>query len=298
MFAKHGELRFGVAGWSAPNWVGRVYPKAKNFDGLFYLSQFLDTIEINTTFYNPGNPSQCKSWIRRVSHNPYFKFTAKLHRLFTHEMKKPYTMDDVEKVKNSLGPLVDAGKLGALLIQFSPFFRYDPEAWTRLTNIVEQFSEFPLAVEVKNRGWNRPDFYKYLEEHQVAYVQLDHPTVKGTIPPNDRTTSKVGYMRLQGQDYSSYWADCYGLNTPFNVLYPDHVLDYFAKLLSNINQNTNETYVIFNNNIDGQCVCSALQMKAKLLKEKVNIPKFVLEYFPMLEEIAEEEFDSVQKDLF
>ena len=53
-----GILRVGPAGWSYPDWAGYVYPsrRAKGFHQATYLAEFFDTIEINTSFYQPLRP--------------------------------------------------------------------------------------------------------------------------------------------------------------------------------------------------------------------------------------------------
>jgi len=43
--------------------------KSKSFDELAYLARYFDTVEINTTFYRPGNPQTAASWVKRVEHN-------------------------------------------------------------------------------------------------------------------------------------------------------------------------------------------------------------------------------------
>ncbi|MGI0133887.1 MAG: DUF72 domain-containing protein, partial [Candidatus Micrarchaeaceae archaeon] len=64
-----------------------VYPKRKQreFHEAAYLAAYFDTIEINTSFYQPPRPEHCQQWIERVSENPRFLFTAKLWQKFTHE---------------------------------------------------------------------------------------------------------------------------------------------------------------------------------------------------------------------
>src|SRR6266700_4101913 len=81
------SIRIGPAGWSYPDWAGIVYPRARSrrFHEAEYLSRFFDTIEINTSFYQPLQPDTARSWIGHVAHNPRFTFTAKLWKRFTHE---------------------------------------------------------------------------------------------------------------------------------------------------------------------------------------------------------------------
>src|SRR5664279_1315813 len=81
------RLFVGPAGWSYPDWAGYVYPapRFKGFHEASYLADFFDTIEINTSFYQPLRPEFAKQWIERVASNPAFLFTAKLWQRFTHE---------------------------------------------------------------------------------------------------------------------------------------------------------------------------------------------------------------------
>ncbi len=50
-----GKILVGPAGWSYADWEGIVYPRSKprGFHEAAYLAQYFDTIEINTSFYNP-----------------------------------------------------------------------------------------------------------------------------------------------------------------------------------------------------------------------------------------------------
>src|SRR5262252_2129253 len=62
-------LRIGPAGWSYPDWAGFVYPsrRPRGFHEAAYLSEFFDTIEINTSFYQPLKPENAKQWLDLVS---------------------------------------------------------------------------------------------------------------------------------------------------------------------------------------------------------------------------------------
>ncbi len=78
--------RVGTAGWSYQHWNGVVYPKTypPGFHPLEFLARRLNTIEINSSFYQPLKPEVVKLWMRKVEANPHFQFTAKLHQHFTH----------------------------------------------------------------------------------------------------------------------------------------------------------------------------------------------------------------------
>src|SRR5258708_28224323 len=83
-----------------------------------YLAQFFDTIEINTSFYQPLNPEHAKQWLERVSANPRFVFTAKLWQKFTHDPSA--TGVDERPGRAGFYVVHNPGKLGAGLLRF-PF---------------------------------------------------------------------------------------------------------------------------------------------------------------------------------
>ena len=76
-------IRFGVAGWSYPDWNGTVYPRGVG-DRLAYLAEYVDFVEINSTFYRIPSSAQTGRWVRTVERKPAFAFSAKLHQDVTH----------------------------------------------------------------------------------------------------------------------------------------------------------------------------------------------------------------------
>src|SRR5947209_11930536 len=113
------QIKIGPAGWSYADWRGRVYPESagSKFDTLAMVAKYLDTAEINSSFYHPPSPVTAKSWLQRVANNSKFTFTAKLYKVFTHARGKA-TTEDEKMFREGIEPLAEAGKLGAVLIQF------------------------------------------------------------------------------------------------------------------------------------------------------------------------------------
>src|SRR6266849_11018951 len=90
------DIRIGPAGWSYADWRGRVYPAGagSKFDTLALVAKYFDTAEINSSFYRPPSPVTARSWLKRITHNPNFVFTAKLFRSFTHERGQATNEDE------------------------------------------------------------------------------------------------------------------------------------------------------------------------------------------------------------
>src|SRR5713101_3620980 len=113
------RIRVGPAGWSYPDWVGYAYPakKPRGFHEAAYLAEFFDTIEINTSFYNPIRAEHAAGWIQRVAGNANFMFTAKMWQRFTHGPNPSAPnpgVEDEKLARAGFDVLLDSGKLGAV----------------------------------------------------------------------------------------------------------------------------------------------------------------------------------------
>lgn len=280
-------IRIGPAGWSYKDWEGVVYPQkpGKNFDPLEYLARFFDTIEINSSFYRPPTTTTTESWARRVAQNKAFTFTAKLHRVFTHERGKS-TKEDVKAFRDGMKPLVKAGKLGAVLLQFPWSFKNTDEDRVYLTKLLETFRAYPLVLEVRHSSWNNEHIYEWLEERGVGICNIDQPVFSRSIRPSAMTTSPVGYIRMHGRNYQDWFRDKAGRDERYNYLYTLDELDPWLTRIKQVAKQTRETYVITNNHFRGQAVVNALEIKAALTEEPVPAPDPLFQHYPRLEESA------------
>ena len=48
-----GQILIGTAGWSYPDWEGAVYPPAKSGQRLRTVVDYLDCVEVDSSFYRP-----------------------------------------------------------------------------------------------------------------------------------------------------------------------------------------------------------------------------------------------------
>lgn len=281
------KIHIGPAGWSYKDWQGVVYPPkaGSKFDPLSYLAQFFDTIEINSSFYRPPTPATSKSWTNRVSENPAFTFTAKLHRVFTHERGKA-TAEDEKAFREAINPLAESGKLGAILIQFPWSFKNTEAERAYLSRLIAQFRQYPLVVEVRHTSWNTPEVYDELEERGVGICNIDQPVFKRSIKPAALTTSGIGYVRLHGRNYENWFRDKAPRDDRYNYLYSLDELDPWITRIREVAKQTKESYVITNNHFLGKAVVNALEIKSILSERKVPAPEPLFEKYPELETVA------------
>jgi len=285
-----GGIRVGPAGWSYPDWNGIVYPthRPAGFHEAEYLAQFFDTIEINTSFYNPLKPEMCRQWIARVAANPAFLFTAKLWQRFTHDGSTG--SQDVAAARAGFDVLHAAGRLGAVLLQFPFSFHNTPENHAHLEKLLALFHEYPLVVEVRHSSWNQKEFYQFLHTRGCGFCNIDQPVIGRSLRPTERTTSAVGYIRLHGRRYDTWFTDdpASPPEERYNYLYSAEELDPWASRISHVAGHSKTTFVITNNHYQGKAIVNALQLVNLLTGKNVKVPESLRQHYPQLESIASE----------
>ena len=256
------KIRVGVAGWSYTDWEGIVYPHhGSKFDQLAYIADFFDTIEINSPFYRIPPPAHAKSWVRRIAANPGFMFTTKVFRGFTHE--KTETRDaDVKAFRSYLDPLAEAGRLGAILLQFPWSFKNSPPSCEKLELLFRAFEPYPKALEVRHATFQNEEFIRFLDEHDVAFANVDQPLFQDSVKPADVATGPLAYVRFHGRNYEKWFAHDESWER-YNYLYSKDELEPWVGRIRTMSKQK-DTYVITNNHFRGQAVVNAADLKQAL----------------------------------
>jgi len=279
------NVRVGPAGWSYDDWKGVVYPPRmpKSLHPLTYLSEYFDTVEVNSSFYRPPNPAHCAAWVNKVETNPRFVFTAKLWQRFTHERDAWPGDAEVRLFRDAVEPLHSAGKLGALLVQFPWSFKRTPENRQWLARVLDAFSAYPLALEIRHASWNRPEVFDGLAERGVAFCNIDQPLFSDSLAPTAKVTARVGYVRLHGRNAADWFREDAGRDDRYDYLYSHDELGQWLKKIERIREMANELYVITNNHYAGQAIVNAFELIAGLGKRVSGIPSSLVERYPRLQ---------------
>jgi uncharacterized protein YecE (DUF72 family) len=253
-------IRVGPAGWSYTDWEGTVYPKhGSKFDHLAYLASFFDTIEINSPFYRIPPPTHAKSWVRRVAANRDFRFTTKVYKGFTHD---EFTPDDVKEFRNYLDPLMDANRLGAILLQFPWSFKNSEESQEKLLALFRAFDAYPKALEVRHASFQNEEFVRWLDAQNVSWVNVDQPLFHDSVKPADTATGPLAYVRLHGRNYEKWFAHSESWER-YNYLYSKDELEPWVERIEAMGRNK-DAYVITNNHFRGQAIVNAGELKDAL----------------------------------
>jgi uncharacterized protein YecE (DUF72 family) len=261
------QVKIGTAGWSYPHWDGVVYPKPhpRGFHPVEYLATYLDCLEINSSFYRPLEPQVTKLWIRKAESNPNFLFSAKLHQGFTHG--RQLRASEVVDFKEGLWPLLRAGKLGALLMQFPWSFRFTTENRAFLVQLRRAFHEFPLAAEMRHASWMSEEGVGTLLDYKIAFCNIDQPEYARAMPPTSFLTAPFGYVRLHGRNpqnsLGAFQVDALR-QAQHDYLYSDAELTVWQQRIERVRKHSEYTMVVFNNDASGKSVVNALQLRRRL----------------------------------
>jgi len=213
-----GTVRVGISGWRNAPWRGKFYPKdLRQKDELAFAAACFGTIEINGTFYSLQSPASFKAW--RSATPGDFVFALKGPRFITH-LKR---LADVETPLANFfasGPLALGSKLGPVLWQLPPNFRFDAERLARFFDLlprttkeagalarrhddklkhrallkVEEDRPIRHALEIRHDSFRNAEFIALLRAHEIALVVAD--TVDWPLLVD--VTADFVYVRLHG----------------------------------------------------------------------------------------------------
>lgn len=282
-------IRVGTAGLKYKDWDGIVYPKPKprGFDELVYLAKYFNTIEINSSYYGAPRPTAAKKWAESVAGNTVFQFTAKLFHSFTHE-RKPAPNDEKD-FKDGIAPLVEAGRFGALLLQFPWSFRNSHESREYLISLQRRFREYPLVLEVRHASWTEPEILDLLAELDIGLCNIDQPLFQRSIKPGAEVTSGIGYIRLHGRNYKTWFAESANVRERYDYLYSADELAPWIDRVKEIARRTRNSYIVSNNHNIGKSTTNALQITSILKGEPVPAPSILVEHYPQLKKFVRQD---------
>lgn len=187
------KARVGCTGWSYTDWVGPFYaPGTPPGDFLRAYARVFDFAEIDSTFYAAPTRERTQAWARATP--PGFVFSPKLPSAITHEGRLRSTEDAVGRFLMALAPLRVEGKLGPVVAQLPPSFRFDRDVEALSAFVASWPRDAPLAVELRHKSWWREETYAMLRESGAALVWSTNET--GRAPPV--ITADFVYARLVG----------------------------------------------------------------------------------------------------
>lgn len=280
-----GELLLGCSGWNygdTPDkggWVGIFYPD-RNTKRLRYYSQFFDTAEMDSIFYEKFYSHMTKgTFIGMVKATPEnFQFSVKVPEIITHRKRLEVgkgAITDFEIFLDKTSPLKNSDKLGAILLQLPPSFTVND--FKNIERFLDKLpSGYHYAVEFRHPSWKTEGPWNMLKHYNIAAVMTDSPAKENLEFLSEVTVTSTdhSFIRFHGRNTKGhYWYD---------YLYSKEELRPWVEKIEEVKKQTKVLRAYFNNHYGGAAVINALQFKEmlgnKMSKNERNIIEHAQEY--------------------
>ena len=295
------DIKIGTSGYAYPGpppkgWYGTFYPekKSKGFDELKYYSQIFNTCEINQTFYRPPSAKVTTTWADKTPDD--FTFAIKLWQKFTHPMKisrkkaedqwEPATQKDFDEFRSGILPLAEAGKLGALLLQYPPSFKWSPENLEKVESTLKWFYDYPKVVELRHKSWseNEADARRLLEEYRTGHALIDEPKFGTSIHQGLETVGDIFYFRAHGRNAKAWWHAKESWER-YDYLYSREEVKRHANKIKTVVSmfGVKKVFVFYNNHSRANALANAVMLSQELgVRLKGMPPEAMVAKFPQI----------------
>jgi uncharacterized protein YecE (DUF72 family) len=291
-----GQVRVGTASWTDRTLIasGWYPPEADTPEKrLRYYARQFGLVEVDATYYALPAEQTAAAWAARTPAG--FTFNVKAFSLFTQHPtpvtalpadlrpaaqkagKERVYLKDVDpavadqawqRFLAALEPLRQAGKLGAILLQFPPWFPISRSRKDYIVSCAQRAAPDRVCVEFRNRTWmtedNQQETLDFLAANGLPYVCVDMPQgYRDSIPPVlAATTPDLAVVRMHG--HSGNW-DSKDIHERFGYRYAEAELAEWAPRVRALAEDAETTQVLFNNCYRDYAQVNARQL-ATLLK--------------------------------
>jgi uncharacterized protein YecE (DUF72 family) len=287
-----GSLKVGTASWTDRTLLeSGWYPASADTPEkrLAHYARQFDVVEVDSTYYGPPAEQTARLWAQRTPDG--FTFNIKAFSLLTgHPTKvsaiykdlRPETdkrnvyPDDVppqayeeiwSRFLAALEPLAEAGKLGALLFQFPPWFGIRRSNKDYLLEVAARCRPMRPVFEFRNASWfdgdNRDETLEFLRKHRLPFVGVDMPQGhRSSVPPILEATADLAVVRFHG--HSDKWTSK-DIHEKFGYEYSRKELAEWAPRLRKLADEAKQTQVFMNN-----CYSDFAQRNASTLIELLS----------------------------
>ncbi len=236
----------GTSGYNYPHWWnGAFYPSSvPQRSWLEFYAEFFNTVELNVSFYRLPSKEVFASWRKRTPKG--FSFAVKGSRFITHTKRLKDCREPLSLLLDHASLLKE--KLGALLWQLPPGFKFDKErleGFCILLSTLPRSKQLRHAFELRDASWFCNEAFRILQEFGFALC-IAHGS---GLPYIEKVTADVVYLRLHGGEV------LYGTN------YSGIELKQWAEKIRGWEAKKKTVFVYFNNDVHGFAVKNALTLK-------------------------------------
>jgi uncharacterized protein YecE (DUF72 family) len=296
------QILVGTCSWTDPTLLKETdwYPKRsmRAADRLAYYAARYPIAEADSTYYFPPSPDLARSWAK---HTPAgFTMNVKAYSLLTGHPTRPNSLwpDLQEAIKPefagkrnvypdhlppeavedtwarffyALAPLAEAGKLGAVLMQYPRWFTPKRDNRVELARVRERLGDYPVCVEFRSPGWLEPDDLDatlgVLRDHRLALVGVDAPKVSGLPTVLEVTDPELTVVRFHGRSDETWNVRGTSAAERFRYLYETGELREWAPKLRELAGSARRVHALMNNCYQDYGVRNARQLQELLAED-------------------------------
>jgi uncharacterized protein YecE (DUF72 family) len=300
-------VKLGTAGWTDKTLIasGTFYPAKVTSPSArlqFYAEQF-SMVEVDATYYTLIAPETSQRWVRDTP--PEFVFDVKAHPILTgHPVDVTRLPADLKTALNEQGhdkrvypermpaelaheierrfmasvePILQAGKLGCVMLQFPPWFTATKGNVKRIEDLAQRWTALPLAVEFRHKSWLAPErqerVFDMLGRLRLSYICVDEPDVeRGGVPPVSRVTNpELAIVRFHGKNFAGWQKRAASVHERFNHVYSTGELLPWVPSVKRLAAEAQRVHAVFNNCVRNYAVLGAKGLSV-LLEQHSDAP--------------------------
>jgi uncharacterized protein YecE (DUF72 family) len=240
------------------------YPKSiTQRERLKYYVKYFSVVEIDSTYYGFLREGTWERWLSMVPDN--FIFHVKAHGAMTLHVQnvgREERLDVIRRFKADLEPVKERGQLGAILLQFPPWFRATSVNRILVERLVDLCSAFLVAIEFRERSWFRDDERRSRTIEWIAglgaiHVICDEPQVENKCVPlvPSSTHSKYALIRMHGRNLAMWdRPDLQSSKQRFDYRYSKSELESLVPVVRKVAEEVEEVHILMNNNSNNDAV--------------------------------------------
>jgi uncharacterized protein YecE (DUF72 family) len=283
------------------SWTDRTLIEADGFyprrtmsaeERLRFYAANLPLAEIDSTYYAPPAEQQAALWAERTPAG--FRFDVKAYSLLTGHPTRPRSLwsdlreqldPELAEKRNlyahhlseeareeawrrfgqALRPLEKAGKLGAILFQYPPWFVPRRENREELRLLPGRLPGYRICVEFRSPRWlaeehDRDRTLGLLRELGLVHVGVDAPPTSGLPRVLEVTNPELLVIRFHGRADSTWSARTRTAAERFRYLYSESELRELTQPIAAAVEEAAESHLLMNNCYQDYSVRNAAQL--------------------------------------
>ena len=290
-------VRFGTASWTDPTLLapGVFYPdRVTSAEArLKYYARRFSMVEVDSSYYALPTPHMAELWVERTPEDFVFDVKAfgwmtghatdaqrlprSLKDALPNELagkKRLYAKDVPHEIRDeawrlfaeAVRPLHEAGKLGAVFLQYPSWVRPAAHSPEMLARARRRLGDLPIAVEFRHGDWMsaslRDKTLALLRANEMSYVVVDEPQgFASSVPPVAAVTSpRLAVVRMHGRRADTWEKPGTPAVERFRYLYDERELTPWVPKIVEIAGESEQVHVVFNNCYGNYGTTNALEM--------------------------------------